>query len=582
MASATVRSVLGLSILLAACTPARGQPVDAALHGRYELTGRNSDGGEFRAIVQVERDAQGRLKARRRSWATRPRGIRGVVWEASAVRASPGLLRVTWRSGGAERGGAREHLDRIAGRRGSASAAQRLQATYRLSADGQTLREELINLTRVAPERWLRSTADGRRVNAGEEEEGPQLPEETRAFERPELWPLSIASASHPLRVHYRVPAEETTAREVLAHLERSWRVEVDELGFRAPLSDRGKCGPDDRFDIYVWRGLEECYVDVVDDGEPSTPWHDEPAYMAVDPWGPYGGPMLAATLAHEFNHACQAADDYYETAPIFEMTSTFMEDLVCDDDDGYMALLEDFQARPDLALDHDDEYETWFMYGGALYLFYVRDRWFQGDPRFVSDLWLRCRNPSRDLEDPAGNEPDFEDALDALLRPRGGSFAGSIVEFARWRWFTGRRDDGKHFEEGAKFPEKARVHVAARVTVGASPTPVAVAIEPAPRTLGSAYVDLKGIASVREVRVSVSPAPAGVRWVVQAVPGVAPGTDGELVPVENGSARVRLGAGGTRTLIVTAMPAEGSADDPDTRDGEKAHALKVTVEAAR
>ena len=33
---------------------------------------------------------------------------------------------------------------------------------------------------------------------------------------------------------------------------------------------------------------------------------------------------------------------------------------------------------------DRDDGYETWFMYGAALYLRFVRDRYFGGDAAFI------------------------------------------------------------------------------------------------------------------------------------------------------------------------------------------------------
>ena len=34
--------------------------------------------------------------------------------------------------------------------------------------------------------------------------------------------------------------------------------------------------------------------------------------------------------------------------------------------------LLFDFQGNPDWSLDHDDGYETWYMYGAALWLHYI------------------------------------------------------------------------------------------------------------------------------------------------------------------------------------------------------------------
>src|SRR5262249_3001145 len=163
--------------------------------------------------------------------------------------------------------------------------------------------------------------------------------------------------------------------------------------------------------------------------------------------WGPYGGAILDTTVAHELNHAMQAADDWSDSAIVYEMTSVFVEDLVYDDDNQYVNQIVDFQAHPDWSLDHDDGYETWYMYGSALYLRFVRDHYVAGDGAFAGDMWMRLRSPY------GSDEPDFEDALDAILRARAGvGFVDSVADFARWRYYTGAHDDGAHFREGATF----------------------------------------------------------------------------------------------------------------------------------
>src|SRR5262249_21790228 len=260
-------------------------------------------------------------------------------------------------------------------------------------------------------------------------------------------------------------------------------------------------------FDVFLWRGHVECYVDVLEPA-PGATWDARIGYMVVDPWGPYGGDLLASTVAHEFNHACQAADDWSDCAIVYEMTADFMQKIVVPDDANYREYFSDFQNRPDWSLDRDDGYETWYSYGAALYLFYLRDRYFGGDPRFVSEMWRRMRNPPGPDDDPTLNHPSFEDALDGLLPGLG--FIDSMAGFARWRWYTGARDDGRHFAD----PSEALVataHVPAR--------PGRVALDPAPMVLGSSYVELSG-APGATLTVALSSA-APVRWVVQAVPGL-------------------------------------------------------------
>lgn len=336
---------------------------------------------------------------------------------------------------------------------------------------------------------------------------GP-IPDDAHPCASPEHWPLDLASAHLPLHVHHR-PGEEATAAEVLALLETSWDAELA-LGFRPPLPDGDLCGPDDGFDVFLWDGLVESYVDTLGEN-PDTAWDDEHTYMVLDPWGPYGGEVLDATVAHELNHAMQATDDWWDSPIAFEMTSTFVEELVFPEDDGWLQQVADFQARPHWSLDHDDAYETWYMYGSALYLHYLRERWFSGDAAFVGQMWLGMRSAG-------GNEPDFEDALDILLREVDGDFPASVLDFARWRWDTGARAD-------AVIPEVAVVEM-----VTALPHDVAVEV----MALGSAYV----AAPAAAVRV-VDGDPA-VTWVLQELDGA---------------------------VVVTALPLPDDADPDDRTD---------------
>ena len=400
----------------------------------------------------------------------------------------------------------------------------------------------------------------------------PRPPWDTLPCDEPRYWPRQVESSTHPLIVHYRLATEEDVAREVLQLLEISWEAEVDVLGFAAPLPDEGLCGPDERFDVFIWRGLEECYVDVLD-VNPATDWNDWFAYLTLDPWGPYGGDLLDSTVAHELNHACQASDDWWESELILEATATFIEDVVFDDDDEYMDLLSDFQARPDWSLDYYDDYETWYMYGAALYLHFLRERHFDGDASFVAEMWRGCRNPHGDEYDPELNEPDFEDALDELLRAEVGiGFIDTVVEFARWRWYTASRDDGRHFEEGALFPEEALVASIGPIAV----TPQRLEISPTPMMLGNAYVDLEGEPGVVvSFSLEIEDRPEAL-WVLQAVPGLDDESDGELIDLVDGSATVELDDEGRRTLVLTLVPS--GENDPDTRS-DRRYAVTLAIE---
>ncbi|MCE9575686.1 MAG: hypothetical protein K8W52_21220 [Deltaproteobacteria bacterium] len=382
------------------------------------------------------------------------------------------------------------------------------------------------------------------------------IPADTVPCEAMAYWPDAIRSTAHPILVHYRAADEEAAAREVLADLDRAWDVEVGTLGFRPPVDDTGACGPDGALDVFLWRGHEECYVDVLGE-DAATPYDDRQAFLVIDPWGPYGGAHLDTTTAHELDHVFQAADDWSDAPIVYEMTSVFIEDLVFPDDNQYVDQIADFQAHPDWSFDRDDGYETWYMYGAAQYLRFVRDRYFGGDAAFVGAMWRGMRSPAD------SGEPDFEDALDALLVARGSSFRDSMIAFARWRLYTGAHADAAHDAEGASFAEPARA--AAVRTTGAE-----VAI--APMALGSAYIDVTAQSGdPTAVDVSLAHAASGVQWIVQVVPGHA--GDGDTLDLSHGPVHVAIA--GTQTIAVTALPT--GAIDPEDRD-DTTYAASVVI----
>ncbi|MGH8194081.1 MAG: hypothetical protein ACREQ8_06735 [Woeseiaceae bacterium] len=261
-----------------------------------------------------------------------------------------------------------------------------------------------------------------------------------------QYWPLEIQSGQYPLSVHYAKTSEEEVAADMLAILDNAWQTQVETIGFAAPLGDGGSCGPDDRYDVFVWQGVEGAFVEAIVDN-PQTSHDDYSTYIAIDPFGDFGDVFLDTTLAHEFNHAVQASDDWWESALMFEMTATFAEALVYPDQDDYFYVIEDFQLHPEWSLFYDDNYATWYMYGAAMYLHFLQQRYYEQDPGFVARIWRNMRS------DPADGRPDFIDAMRAVLvAERGVALDDTVVEFMQWRWFTGEFDDGLHFTQGADW----------------------------------------------------------------------------------------------------------------------------------
>ncbi|MCP3063751.1 hypothetical protein LXT21_33750 [Myxococcus sp. K38C18041901] len=381
------------------------------------------------------------------------------------------------------------------------------------------------------------------------------------------MFPHSLRSKTLPVLVHYYKKVERETARQVLAHVEKGWDYHVNRLGMRPALTDGGECGPDEAFDVFVWKGHRSCLVNVLS-GEASTPHDDRRGFMVVDPWGPYGGAELEETVVHEMAHASQAADDWYESPITFEMSAVFTDQVYAN---RYIkTYLEDFQSHPDWALDRDDGYETWYMYGASLYLLFLKDRFFGGNPGFVSRMWLASRNPPGAEADPTLNEPDFVDALDTLLADQGSSYVDTVPEFSRWRWYTGDHVDDRHFQHFAQGLENLK---AARLALAVDQEAASGSLQvtkDAPMMLGTSYLSLKkGAGTPDTLYVSLAaPVDARRRFVVQAVPGLTPDSDGETLDLASGPKLLRFAADSTRTLIVTVLPT--GPYDPDLRDEER------------
>lgn len=393
----------------------------------------------------------------------------------------------------------------------------------------------------------------------------------------PEYWPYTQASSRFPFLVHYRSPDELETARRIIACLDTAWQRQIVEQGYEPPPSDSGMCGPDGRFDVFIRRGVNSCKVDLITE-EFVTRWGGRASYMQLDPWGDYGGDKLAATIAHEFNHATHAANDWYDLPISFEMSASYVDQFYGPQD---VRDILDFQRHPDWGLLRNDSYLTYYMYGSALYLHFLRDRYFGVDDGFLPLLWVTMRN----TPDLPVNKPNFVDALNSLLLTTGNSFGESpfldtVPEFARWRYYAGDRRDSRHFRDlnddrrPTSLPPVPLEWQMAFITEATLPIKSVTMplpddtyeFDPAPMMTGTVYLTVHrrnaGQTSF-QLSLDIPPDPA-VKWVVQAVPGIVAGSDGETVDVSSGAARVPFASDGTRTLIVTALPATASGFDPD------------------
>lgn len=369
------------------------------------------------------------------------------------------------------------------------------------------------------------------------------IPQSVNACTDDQFWPFIAQSGIRPIDVHYSRLSDEPKAMEMLGILEQAWSVEIDSLGFTAPLDDQGSCGPDGRFDVFIWRGVDGAFVDAVAEN-PLTPFDDYLTYMAIDITGSTGAGLLDTTLAHEFNHAAQASDDWWEDALFFEMSATFVEALVYPQQDDYFFTLRDFQRHPEWSLFYDDSYRTWYMYGAAMYLHFLRERYFPGDPGFIARMWHMSRS------DPATGRPDFFDAMRAvMLADRGISLNETVVEFMQWRWFVAQFDDGAHFLHGAAWPTPVPF-----LDVDPAMVPITLSLDA--MTYGANYLRLvNNDTSPQSLRVVLQQGDPDIDWHLTDV-------DGAVV-----AATLTIPPQSTAVLVAIAMPVDVISSDTLTFD---------------
>jgi hypothetical protein len=382
--------------------------------------------------------------------------------------------------------------------------------------------------------------------------------------ENEKYWPYHEASSKYPFLVHYSSTADRENAIEIMIYLEKAWQRQIDEQHYEPPPSDTGMCGPDGRFDVFLWRGINTCQVQIVSE-EFVTKWGGRASYMQLDPWGKYGGEVLGQTIAHEFNHATHAANDWYELPIAFEMSASYVEQFY--DGPADTQYIKDFQMYPDWGLLRDDNYKTWYMYGSSLYLNFVRNRYLKDEveDNFLPQLWVKMR----DTPNLYVNEPHFVDGINWLLNPKGFTFLDSVPDFARWRYYTGDRKDKDHFQILPPVAEKVISSTEAMLSIEKVLIPLTTLthkISPEPMMIGSAYLEIKRENAAQtsfQLSLVVTSDPS-VRWVVQAAPGLVEGSDGEIVDVTSGPARVSFTPDGSRTLILTVLPVSESDFDPN------------------
>ena len=233
-----------------------------------------------------------------------------------------------------------------------------------------------------------------------------------------------------------------------LATLENTYAREVDDLGYRAPLGDRG-IGGDDRLDVYLkdlGTGLYGyCAAEYRKKGRTASGFCvlDNDYSPAQFPSGTSPQDNLTVTAAHEFFHAVQYAYDYDEDPWMMESTATWMEERVADDIDDNRQYLPYSQLQaPYVPLDSFSS-TYGFQYGNWIFWEYLSQTYGEG---LVKKAWKAAGTQKSD-----GGRYSVQ-ALQSVLRKKGG-LTKVYADFA-----AANTMPGLVYEEGAAYGDSPRL----------------------------------------------------------------------------------------------------------------------------
>ena len=250
---------------------------------------------------------------------------------------------------------------------------------------------------------------------------------------------------------------------------ERSFRIEVDLMGFKRPLDDFwvAENGGNHKYDVYLFQFPALGFT--------TTDWYHGRVLPTVVTFGPYfalnsrlydyfgkleGIRFIETTAAHEFLHGIQFAYNARMPTWFMEASATWIESKVYDggriDDldnipdpdeigetdayDYYARQLGIFLDQPDIALDSRVGLHE---YAAVIWVFYMAERF---DVDIVRQFYGEATR---------GSYREFGNFLDVFTN-HGTTLVEAFKTFTEWNYFTHDRDDGKHYLNGHRFPPVA------------------------------------------------------------------------------------------------------------------------------
>jgi len=234
--------------------------------------------------------------------------------------------------------------------------------------------------------------------------------------------------------------------------------IEVSQMGYMPPPGQDGN--PAIPYHIYFSSMLDvhypyEYYGETVPSfvDIPNLPGINYTSYIEMDNdyvgYDTEGLDGLRVTAAHEFHHAIQLgynvrSDDFY----FYEMTSTWMEEVIYPEINDYLNYLDDFFYSVSNA--EFDSYHGYYPYANSLYLQMLQAYY---DMEIVKKIWDNIKSDA-----PIA-------AISDALETYNSSWSSSLGEYGLWLYYTGDRTIPNQFFHDAKYFPQVRIKPVDRFT---------------------------------------------------------------------------------------------------------------------
>lgn len=267
---------------------------------------------------------------------------------------------------------------------------------------------------------------------------------------------------------------------------EKSYRIEVEQLGYKAPIDDMWAKdnGGDRRYDVYLFSGPWLGFTMPEDPLSVQSTSMTTSSYFGINSrvyelvGASEGKRYIETTCCHEFFHSIQFAYNYRSDRWFMEATCTWMERMVYDgseqgETDGnkyYTSQLNYWFRYPDWSL---TKFDGWHEYGSVIWSIFLTERY---DVEIIKDIFENMAE---------GTYRELANFNESFIN-RGTNLGSAFKEFTVWNYFTNFRYDDRFYSHGAEYPP---VPVHLDDIISKYPMKTDLDTEKAPENLGARYI---------------------------------------------------------------------------------------------